>query len=58
MARDKMFIISKLTIFANDKINLTWKIEICFGKDRKHCWLPAFSLFPIRFSKDFLFQGH
>ena len=33
------------------------KIEICFGKSRKHCgkrrkcWLPAFSPFPTNFSK-------
>ena len=35
------------------------KIEICFGKGRKHCgkwrkcWLPAFSTFPAMFLKDF-----
>ena len=35
-------------------------IEICFGKGRKHCgkrrkcWLPAFSSFPIMFSKGFI----
>ena len=41
---------------ADDKINVTEKIEISFGKGRKHakwrkCWLPAFSPFPIMFSK-------
>ena len=38
-------------------VNVTTKIEICFGKGRKHCgkrtkcWLPAFSPFPTMFSK-------
>ena len=40
-----------------------WKIEICFGKGRKHCgkrrkcWLPAFSPFPTMFLKGFFIQG-
>ena len=35
------------------------KIEICYGKDRKHfrkrrkCWLPAFSSFPTMFSEGY-----
>ena len=35
------------------------KLEICFGKEKKHCgkrrkfWLPAFSPFPTMFSKAF-----
>ena len=39
------------------------KIEICVGKNRKHCgkrrkfWLPAFSPFPTMFSKAFLSRG-
>ena len=39
-----------------------WKIEICFGKVRKHCWkrrkcwLPAFFSFPTMFSKGFLYR--
>ena len=38
------------------------KIEICFGKGRKHCgkrrkcWLPAFSPFPTMFLKGFFFN--
>ena len=28
----------KLKAFADDKIKGNWKIEICIGKDRKHCW--------------------
>ena len=51
--------LSKLKTFADDKINLTEKTEICFGKGRKHCWkrrkcwLPAFSPYPTMFSKCF-----
>ena len=43
--------------------NLDSKVKIRVGKSRKHCgkrrkcWLPAFSHFPTRFSKDFLFRG-
>ena len=39
------------------------KIEIYFGKSRKHCgerrkcWLPAFSPFPTVFSKAFFSRG-
>ena len=38
------------------------KIEICFGKGRKHCgkrrkcWLPAFSPFPTMISKGFFLK--
>ena len=37
-----------------------YKTYICFGKGRKHCgkkrkcWLPAFSPFPIMFSKGYV----
>ena len=50
---------SKLKALADDKINVTKKVEICFGKGRKHCgkrrkcWFPAFSPFPAMFSKGF-----
>ena len=48
---------SKLKAFADKIWNENEKIEICFGKGRKHCWkrrkcwLPAFSPFPTMFSK-------
>ena len=51
---------SKLKAFADDKKKkCDSKIEICSGKERKHCgkrrkcWLPAFSPFPVMFSKFF-----
>ena len=52
---------SKLKAFAEDKINET-KIEIRFGKGKKHCgkrrkcWLPAFSTFPTMFLNGFYFR--
>ena len=51
---------SKFKAFADNKINVTEKIEICFGKSRKSCgkrrkcWLAAFSPFHTMFSKAFL----
>ena len=48
---------SKLKALADDKINVTEKLDFwggkgrkCYGKRRK-CWLSAFSPFPIMFSK-------
>ena len=55
---------SKLKAFADEKINVTKKIEICCGKGRKHCekrrkcWLPAFSPFSHNVFKTLRFQGH
>ena len=52
---------SKFKVVADNKINVTnLKIEMFFGKCRKHCgkrrkcWLPAFSPFPTMFSKGFV----
>ena len=51
---------SKLNTFADNKINVTKKIEILFENSKKYCgkrrkrWLPAFSPFPTMFSKSFL----
>ena len=49
--------------FADDKINVSQKLNSrCFGKSRKYCgkrrkcWLPAFSLFPVMFSKYFFLR--
>ena len=48
--------------FADDKINVTEKKEIWFGKGGKHCgkrrkcWLPAFSPLTAMFSKVFCFR--
>ena len=44
------------------QMKYNWKIEICFGKGRKHCrkrrkcWLPAFSPFSTMFSKGFFLR--
>ena len=47
---------------SEDKINVTEKLKFVLeklenmvGKGRK-CWLPGFSLFPIMFSKAFLYR--
>ena len=45
--------------YADDKLIVTEKSDICSGKGRKYCekrrkcWLPAFSLFSTMFSKGF-----
>ena len=55
LSKNKISDWSKFNAFADDKIELTEKIEICFGKGRKHCgkrrkcWLPAFTPFPTSF---------
>ena len=57
LPNDKILDQSKLKAFADDKINVKKKNEICSGKGRKYCgkrrkcWLPAFSPFPTMFSK-------
>ena len=38
LPNDKFLSWSKLKGFADDKINVTYKIEIRIGKSRKHCW--------------------
>ena len=54
---------SKLKAFADDKINVNEKIEICFGKDRKTLWEKEKMLVTSIFSfshnvfKRVLFQG-
>ena len=61
LPNDKILDQSKLKAFADDKICYR-KMEIWFGKGRKHCgkrrkcWLPAFSPFPTMFSKGFLYR--
>ena len=47
---------SKLKAFADNKIKMTEKTKISFGKGRKHCGLPAFSPFPTMFSKGFFYK--
>ena len=57
LPNDKILETSKLKAFADDKINVTQKLNFLFGKSRKHCekrrkcWLPAFSPLPTMFSK-------
>ena len=59
---DKILNWLNLKAFAEDKINVVSKIEVCLLKGKKHsgkrrkCWLPAFSLFPTMFSKAFLIR--
>ena len=49
--------LSKFKAFADDKIDVSKKLVICFGKGIKHCgkwrkcWSLAFSPFPTMFSK-------
>ena len=53
---------SILKALADDKVNLAEKIEICFGKERKHipkrrkCWSPVFTPFSTMFSKGLFFK--
>ena len=63
LPNDKILDWSKLKAFTDHKIYVTYKqkfflgwVENIVGKRRK-CWLPAFSPFPIMFSKGFFFQG-
>ena len=46
----KIFDRSKLKAFADDKINVTEKSKFVFGR------VPAFSPFPVMFSKDFFLR--
>ena len=52
LPNDKILNLSNLKALADYKINVTEKLELCFGKGRKHsgkrrkCWSPAFSPFP------------
>ena len=61
LSNDRFLNLSKLKGFADDKINVTKKLNL--GKGRKHCgkrrkcWLPAFSPFPTMFSKGFFHGG-
>ena len=63
LPNDKILHYIKFKAFADDKIILTKKFEICVGKRRKHsgkkrkCWLPTFSPFPTIFSKIFFSRG-
>ena len=63
LPNDKNLDWSKLDGFADDKINVTEKLKFVLERIEKHCgkrkkcWLQAFSLFPLMFSKGFLFQG-
>ena len=62
LPNDKILDWSKLKAFADEKNNCDRKIEISFGKRKKHCgkrrkcWLPAFYPFPTMFSKGFLYR--
>ena len=62
LPNDKILDQSKLKRFADNKINVIQKqkfvlerVEKIVGKGEK-CWLPAFSPFPIMFSKGFFFK--
>ena len=61
LPNDKIFDWFKLKAFADDKMNVIKRIEMCFRMDRKHCgkrrkrWFPAFSPFPM-FSKGFFLR--
>ena len=57
LPNDKILDSTQLKAFADDKINSAHKtisvfdnVENIMGKRRK-CWLPAFSAFPMMFSK-------
>ena len=59
LPNDKILDSTQLKAFADDKINSAHKtisvfdnVENIMGKRRK-CWLPAFSPFPMMFSKSF-----
>ena len=62
LPNEKILDLSKLKAFADNKLNVSGKLEFVFGKGRKHCgerrkcWSPAFFPFPTMFSKDFLYR--
>ena len=62
LPNDKFFDWSKLKVFADDKLNVAEKVEICFAKGSKHCgkrrkcWCPAFSPLPTMFSNSFFLR--
>ena len=62
LPNDKIFDWSKLKAFCILQNKCEWKVQIWFGKGRKHCgkkrkcWLPAFSPFHILFSKAIYFR--
>ena len=62
----KILAFSQLKAFADNKCHsnaITENIEVCVGKNRKHCWkrmicwLPAFYPFPTMFSKASFSRG-
>ena len=60
LPKDKNLDWSKLKAVADDKINVIAELKFGLGRaentgKRRKCWLPAFSLFPTMFSKDFRF---
>ena len=63
LPNDKFLDSSKLKAFADDKINVTEKLNFDLGsvennvEKRRKCWLPAFSPFPTMFSKVFFPGG-
>ena len=62
LPNDKFLNWSKIKAFADDQSNVDEKIEISFGKGRKHCgkrmkcWLSAFYPFPTMVSNGFYFK--
>ena len=62
LPNDKFLDWSKLKAFADNKIFVTKKLKLVFGRvenvvgKRRKCWLPAFSPFPTMFSKAFFFR--
>ena len=62
LPNDKILDMFKLKALADDKIKVTKKTDICFGKGKKqcgkrrNCWLPAFSPFPTLFLKGYFLR--
>ena len=63
LPNDKIFDMTKLKAFADDKLSVAEMAIFLYDKSRKHCgkrrksWLPAFSSFPTVFSKAFFFRN-
>ena len=62
LPNDKIFDLSKLKAFADNKIIVTQKLKFALWWGRKHCgkrrkcWLPAFSPFSTIFSNGYFFR--
>ena len=60
---NKIFVLSELKAFADNKINETRKLESALGRvenivgKRRKCWLPAFSPLPHNVFERLLYQA-